>query len=148
MTNIEKSLLAHLETYDDLTTLVSDRIYPQQRDPGEQLPCVTYALDDAKPLRNIDTAGSLIRAEFEIRCWALNHRVSREIADAIIGNPEVGLETRLQDHRGWLGTIAQRHWVQSSSIEEQQEESERAAQGRKRGTFCVILKLVLWYDRS
>lgn len=153
ISSVEESLLLQLETYSDLVDLVSDRIYPQQRDPGEVLPCVTYALNDQRPLRNLDGPGGIQFTDIEITCWAGNHATAREVADLIIGDPESNVvgEARLQEFRGWMGVAPQRHWVQSSTVDEQNEDHSELTpskqHARKRGTFFVTLKLSLCHNR-
>lgn len=147
---IEKSLLAQLGLWPDIAEAVGSRITPQQATHGDALPRVTYTSADSRPAaRAMGGSGGLIRAEIQFTVWAITTERAREIAALFIGNPESADEGehRLDEFRGWMGTEAQRHWVQSCEVNETAVEDDPPAMGRKKGTEKVVFTATIFYDR-
>lgn len=83
---IEKALRAELAGTPAVSSLVSSRIYLQQRLQGSTLPAITFDVQRVEAIRTFAGASNLISAEVSVVAIADTYLAARDIADAVRGS--------------------------------------------------------------
>lgn len=93
---IEQSLFEYLQTIEDITQYVDDRIYPHHFPQDAVLPIITIQALDTQHDTNMVTPSGTAVTMFLIDCWSESHAEACEMAEAV--------RKHIQAYRGDLGT--------------------------------------------
>jgi hypothetical protein len=114
---LEEALVAYLLEYPGLTTLIGQRLYPDELSQGEKLPAVLYfKVSDVKD-HTLAGQNKLERPIFQMTVFAVTKTDARAVANKI--------KTALNDYVGFMGGI----FIQKIELQNELSNLETSSDG-------------------
>lgn len=141
---IEKSLVIYLKSISAVSALVGDKVYPLSAKQGIGYPRIEYQALSGLALASLDSGPcSLHQARYQLSCWGETYSEAKDLARAVKGTATT---QRLDGYRGWMGGQAAGNFVQSSRIENSQDDEEPPVHDDDEKLERVIFDVILWYE--
>lgn len=117
--------------------LAGDKIYPRQRTPGDDLPCVCYFLLSSQRVETMEGPDGTGYPRLQLDCWAATDDEAGRLAHVV---REVLDGFNFQDN-GAMGS----HHVQYVEVADVQDTDEPPMGGEPKGPCKTSLEATVWY---
>lgn len=138
--SIEQGLYDYLRSLSGVQSLVADRIYPVLAPQDAVFPRVVYSLITGDRERNLSGVFGYWISRYQIDCYALTYKESKDLSAAILGTeaaPELD---------GLTNTTWGSNRVKYVRCEGIQDLHETPSDGRERGIYRVTFDAIITYQ--
>lgn len=133
---IKAALYTYLTAQSAVTSVVGQRVYPQQAPMNAQLPYITYQRIADPVQHHFEEATALASPTIQFDCWAKSDVEMQSVSEA--------LRNVLDGFRGTMATVD----VRSTALVSQDDTIERPDDGSEQSTFRTTMDFDIWYARA
>jgi hypothetical protein len=87
MAQIETQVYTRLSTFDDLTDIVSDRIYPTRMSENGEVPCAVYTITGAEATLTTQGVSNVTKYTLDVEAYAITVDTCLNVLSAVKAAP-------------------------------------------------------------
>lgn len=95
--HINDALYGYLSTHAGLTTLISDRIYPDNIPQDSTLPAITYIRISTQRMHEFEKDSKTVNTTIQFTIWAASRKITKTVSTQ--------LRKALQDYSGVMNSV-------------------------------------------